>query len=124
MKQVLLIMAFGSVGAVCRYGIGAATKRWIGKGFPFDTLTANVLGCLLIGMLMYGAFSKQMDETVRTALVVGFLGSFTTFSAFGYATFGFMQKGAWGPALLNIGMNLILGLLAVWAGMTVARAAS
>ena len=124
MKQVFYIMFFGSLGAVSRYGIGVAARARFGKAFPYDTLIANVLGCFLIGAVMYGILSRHIDDTIKTALVVGFLGSFTTFSAFGHATFELFQKGEWLLALLNIGANLLVGLFAVWLGMTVARLVS
>ena len=124
MKQIFYIMLFGAFGAVSRYGVGVATRARLGKAFPYDTLIANVLGCFLIGAIMYGILSRHIDETVKTALVVGFLGSFTTFSSFGYATFELFQKGDWPAAVLNIGANLLVGLLAVWLGMTVARLVS
>lgn len=124
MKQILLIMAFGAAGALSRYGAGHAVRHFLGKTFPFDTLAVNVLGCLLIGFIMYGAFAAKMDEAVKTGLVVGFLGAFTTFSSFGYATFELLQKGAWPAALLNAALNLFVGLFAVWLGMTAGRALS
>jgi fluoride exporter len=121
-KQILFIAIFGAVGALSRYGAGYAVRHFFGKSFPLDTLAVNVLGCLLIGFIMYGAFAAKMDEALKTGLVVGFLGAFTTFSAFGYATFDLLQKGAWPAALLNAALNLFVGLLAVWLGMTVGRA--
>ncbi len=118
----MLIMISGAMGSLCRFGIGRGTKHLFGGTFPLDTLIVNVFGCLLIGFAMQLASSGlKMPQTVHTALTVGFLGAFTTFSTFGYATFDFIRQGAWGHAAFNSTANLVLGLLAVWLGMTGAR---
>jgi fluoride exporter len=121
MKQLLLIAGFGALGSLARYGMGVYARQWFGKAFPFDTLIVNVLGCLIIGVIAYGNVSERMDETLKLSLTVGFLGAFTTFSAFGYATFEFMRQGAWHYAAANAVLNLAAGLLAVWLGMLLGR---
>jgi CrcB protein len=122
MKQILLIAGFGALGSLSRYGLGIYARQLFGKTFPYDTLIVNVLGCLIIGFIAYGNVSERMDETVKLGLTVGFLGAFTTFSAFGYATFEFLRQGQWQYAAANTALNFAAGLLAVWLGMSLGRA--
>jgi CrcB protein len=119
---MLLIMISGASGAVCRFGVGRGTRYFFGGAFPLDTLIVNVAGCLVIGLVAeLVAGGVQMPKTLQTGITVGFLGAFTTFSTFGYATFDFLRQGEWGHAALNSSANLVLGLLAVWLGMPAAR---
>jgi fluoride exporter len=122
MRQILLITVFGALGSLARHGMGLLARHHFGKSFPFETLIVNVLGCFIIGFIAYGNLSEKMDETMKTALIVGFLGAFTTFSAFGYATFEFLRQGQWHYAAANAGLNFAVGLLAVWAGMMIGQA--
>lgn len=118
MTDVLLIGAGGFLGAVARYGTGLLVHR-AGAAVPVATLTVNVAGCFLIGLL-----TELLDEragATRKLVVVGFLGSFTTFSAFGYETDNFLRHRGWSAATLNVGLNVVFGLAAVAAGRTLAR---
>ena len=122
MKETLLIMISGAMGSLCRFGVGRGTKHLFGESFPLDTLIVNVIGCLLIGFTTQLMCSGlKVPQAVQTALTVGFLGAFTTFSTFGYATFDFIRQGAFAAAALNGVANLVLGLLAVWLGISSAR---
>jgi CrcB protein len=115
MLKILLIMAFGSIGAVARYWLAGLCQGLVAGGFPVGTLCVNVLGCLLIGLL--GAFfaSPQMvREEWRVALLVGLLGAFTTFSTFGWETVSLISDGQWRLAALNVTLNNVLGIAAVW----------
>ena len=88
--------------------------------FPYGILAVNTAGCLAIGLLagLLAAGRVQMGEHVRTFLVVGVLGGFTTFSSFGLDTFTLMRGGQSLLALTNIGAHVALGLTALWAGFT------
>ena len=122
MREILLIAAFGAVGAVARYGCGVAMHAWLGSRFAWGTLAVNVLGCLLIGVLMGQSDSSVLiSRELRLALVVGFLGAFTTFSAFGYETLRFLNAGQPNLALFNVAGNVVLGCGAVWLGMQLNR---
>ena len=121
MREIVLIMVFGAVGALGRFGLTKAAYQVFGSGFPFGTLIANVAGCLLIGALMALSSKLPVPKYVLSGIVVGFLGALTTFSSFGYATFDLFKQGAVGPALANIGLNLVLGLSAVWLGVLLGR---
>jgi len=122
MLNILLVFAGGGLGAAARYGVGRWCQTETGAAFPFATLIVNAAGCLLIGSLM-AYFEAHKHEAAQVFLVTGILGGFTTFSAFGYETLRLMQGSHWNLALLNIGANLCLGLLAVWLGRLAAAAA-
>ncbi len=114
--KVLLVGLGGFLGAVARYGVGSLVQaRW--GGLPWGTLVVNVVGCFLIGALSRLAEARGgfTDET-RAFLVIGVLGGFTTFSAFGWDTLHLLeQRGAW-FAGANVGAHLVLALGAVALG--------
>lgn len=122
--RILALALAGSVGALSRWAIGTAAIRALGTQFPYGTLAVNVLGCLIAGFAMQlFASGALLPPSWRIPLTVGFLGSFTTFSAFGYESVKLAQTGAWGAAMANVALNLALGFTAVWIGFFVARAA-
>ena len=122
MLQLVWIAIAGALGAVCRWGISRAGYALLGTGFAWGTLIANVLGCFLLGFLMYTSLNTdKIPETLRTALAIGFLGALTTFSTFSYETIGYIEDSAWMLAALNIGANLAIGLGATVAGLFLAR---
>ena len=95
-------------------------------GFPWGILVVNVLGCLLIGLLLGWSDTRKdsLPETARLFLVIGLLGSLTTFSTFGHNTIELLQDGRILPALGNIGANVVLGLAAVGIGLLAIRVVS
>lgn len=115
--KVLLVFLGAGAGGLARWGVQEACARQFGKHFPWGTLAVNVVGCLLVGFLA-GMFATTWNvrEEYRLGIIVGFLGGFTTFSAFGRETFALAagQQVDW--ALGNIVLNVAVGLLAVWAG--------
>ena len=119
MRDLPLILGIGfcgALGAIARYGVGVATRDLIGEPSPIGTLIVNVRGCFLLGMIALSAVGLALPVGLRVALAVGFLGGLTTFSAFGVETFDMMQRGQTAAALTNIGAQLLLGLMAAWAG--------
>lgn len=122
MLETLVVMGAGALGALSRWSVGRLSKHLWGPAMPFGTLIVNVLGCLLFGFIMQIALSGEtFSKTTRLALTTGFLGAFTTFSTFGYETFEFVKNGQWIYALGNVTANLLLGLLAVWLGVTAGK---
>ena len=124
MKEIISVAIFGAIGALSRFGVGKGSKQLLGNDFPHETLIVNVVGCLIIGFVIQLSNRIAMPKHLETGLVVGFLGAFTTFSAFGYATFDLMKQGSLPTAILNASLNLCLGLMAVWIGVVLARIVS
>ena len=112
----LLVGAGGFAGAICRYGIAAASKYLWDSSFPIGTLIANVIGCFLIGLLIGSGFGDASKNT-KLMFGVGFLGALTTFSTFGAETIGAVNDQQNGIAIGNILLNLGVGLPAVIAGI-------
>ena len=108
----------GAVGSLARYGVGV----WLGQQqqmFPWSTLVVNVVGCFLIGVA--GGILPPLPEWARLLAVTGFLGGLTTFSSFGYETMREVDAHGVEWGLANIGANMVLGLGAVWLGLTIVR---
>lgn len=120
MFELLSVGIGGFIGAVLRYLVSSWAQRSFGQsGFPIGTLVVNLIGCLIIGFLgglneTREIFSPQM----KLLIFLGFLGSFTTFSTFGYETLALLRDGQFPAAILSAVLHLIIGLLAVWAGYT------
>lgn len=122
-KEILIVGAGGFLGAVLRYlAILSMQVFKTRHAVPLGTLLVNVLGCLLIGFLAVLAENRVLlTPETRSFLIVGILGAFTTFSTFGYESISLLKSGATVGFLLNIGLQLGLGLLAVWLGMEIGR---
>jgi CrcB protein len=122
MKTYLAVAAGGAVGASGRYGFVAAVGLLFHPGFPIGTLTANVAGSFLMGVLVeILALVWSPPEAVRSFLVVGVLGAFTTFSAFSMEAVELLRQGATVAALAYILASVILSLAGVFAGMRLLR---
>ena len=121
--NILLVGLGGFVGAIGRYLLGGFVHQVSGEHwFPYGTLAVNLIGCLLIGLIMglvetKGALSSQ----AQIFILVGVLGSFTTFSTFGFETLELFRQSRELSALMNIGAHLLLGLLGVWIGLMIAK---
>lgn len=118
MRNLLLVGAGGFLGSVVRYKMSGLVLHASGAArFPLATLVVNVTGCLLIGLLAGLAESANtLSPAARLFLLTGFLGGYTTFSAFAYETYALGREQAFASAALNIGAQVALGLLAVLAG--------
>ncbi len=112
--------AGGFIGSVIRFGAGAVVARYLpSASMPIATLVVNVAGCLAIGGLSGAAESRvALPPELRVFLVVGILGGFTTFSAFGNETMMLVRADEHGRALANVLLNVVAGLAAVWVGYT------
>lgn len=122
MKMILAIAAGGAVGAVARHFAAHFIASLAGHGFPWGILAVNVLGSLIMGVLievMALVWSPGME--VRAFLVVGILGSFTTFSTFALDTVTLMGRGQSITAAAYIGASVIVAVLALIAGMAAVR---
>lgn len=122
MGKLILIGLAGFIGTLTRYWMSGVVARRYGETFPLGTLVVNLVGCFLVGLLFYLLQERFLvNQTVRTVVLIGFLGGFTTFSSFGLQTFTLLQDGEFGLALLNLSIANIFGLFLVWAGYTLAR---
>ena len=119
LESILLVSLGAVVGAVARYLLSEATLRAFGDGFPYGTLLVNVIGCLVIGIL--GGGIPDMQETTKLLLITGVLGALTTFSTFGWESLELMQNGKVGVALVNIGLNVVVSLVAVYGGYLIGQ---
>ena len=123
MQRILLIGFAGLAGTLGRYFMSGLVARRFGETFPVGTIIINVIGCFLAGLLFYVLQERSLvSETVRLAIMVGFLGGFTTFSAYGLQTFTLFRDGEVLLAFLNLAISNVLGLFMVWLGFVAARA--
>ena len=119
---LFLIALGGAAGSVLRYLLGGVVQSVTGRGFPIGTLSVNVLGCLLIGIFARLFLNMQSATAMRSFLIVGFCGGFTTFSAFSYETVGLVEGGELGRAAAYVMLSVALCIGATFAGMGVVRA--
>lgn len=122
MTQLIAIAAGGAVGAVMRYGVSNGVYALLGRGFPYGTLAVNVLGSLAMGFL-YVLFIERIEVsvTLRAAVLIGLLGSFTTFSTFSIETLNLVEQSEWIKAGTNIVSSVLLCVGCAWLGLVVAR---
>ncbi len=122
MHRYLLIGLGGFAGAIARYWLGGFVTQRMGLRFPYGTFVINISGCFLIGLLMHLLAERAaLNMNWLYVAVIGFIGAYTTFSTFEYETLRAMQEGQIVMALLYVGSSLLLGLVAVWAGLTVGK---
>jgi CrcB protein len=123
LRAVLAVAAGSAVGGVLRYVVGVLFVQRFGPGFPFGTLFVNVSGSFLIGVVVELAQTRALGVTpfLRVALATGFVGGYTTFSAYAYETFTLGADGEAGLALAYAGGSVVLGLTAFYLGVVVAR---
>ena len=123
MYKISLIGIAGLLGTLARYWLSGWGDRWWGGLFPFGTLIVNLSGCLAIGFLFHATEEKYLiDPAVRSAVLVGFLGGFTTFSSFAVQSFNLLGDGEVLLASANILVSNIVGLILVWVGYAISRA--
>ncbi len=123
MLQILAIAGGGAVGAVARFLVSTGVYRLLGRDFPWGTLAVNVIGSFGMGLLFVLLLERSlMAPEYRTAILVGFLGSFTTFSTFSLETLTLVEQGEALRAMLNVAISVMLCLVACWAGIVAARA--
>jgi CrcB protein len=123
MMKIMLIGLAGLFGTLSRYWLAGVVARRYGETFPAGTLLVNVCGCFLAGLLFHLMQQRsQVNQALQTIVMVGFLGGFTTFSAYGLQTFTLLRDGEIALAALYLLASNLAGLLMVWAGYSVAKA--
>ncbi|MGG7579841.1 fluoride efflux transporter CrcB [Rhizobium sp. YTUHZ045] len=123
MIQALLVALGGAIGSVLRYYVGQWALRLMGPAFPWGTLAVNVVGCFVIGVfaeLVARKFNASME--LRLLLITGFLGGFTTFSAFSLDAISLFERGEAVAGGLYIAASVGLSMAAVFAGLAIMRA--
>lgn len=122
MYSLLFVMVGGAIGSGARFLTGQATLAAFGPGWPSGTLTVNLLGSLLMGVLA-GVLARfgGGGETWRLLLGTGMLGGFTTFSAFALDTLNLVERGTSGTALAYVLISVGGGLIALFAGLSLVR---
>ncbi len=122
MWHIMVIGLGGFLGAVARYAVSGWVYRAWGSHFPYGTLAVNLLGCLGLGAVLALTEERFMvSPEWRGFLAIGVFGAFTTFSTFSYETLILLREGSFAAALLNIGISVLAGLLAVYLGALVAK---
>lgn len=123
MNHVLLIALGGAAGASARHFVSQAALRWMGPGWPYGTLAANVFGGLAMGLLVgWLAQSQPANATaLRYGLGVGLLGGFTTFSAFSLEVVLMIERKAWATAGGYVALSVAGAVGALFVGLLVAR---
>jgi CrcB protein len=122
LTKILSIAAGGALGSVARYLINVSPLHTWFEKFPFPTFVINITGSFLIGFLLI-LFSDKFDvgENVRFAILVGFLGAFTTFSTFELEIWGLVRENDYATAFLYLFLSVAVGFAGVVAGAALAR---
>jgi CrcB protein len=123
LKDFLAISVAAILGANLRYLLSRLAAREFGPVFPYGTLIINILGSFIVGLFMVWTTERVLvDPRWRLLVVVGFCGSFTTFSSYAFESMSFFEQGQWGLMLANVVGNNLLCLAGALAGMALARA--
>lgn len=122
MTTILAIATGGAAGALLRFWCSQTVHGLLGRGFPYGTLTVNVIGSFLMGML-FVLLNERLAATVewRALLLIGMLGAFTTFSTFSIETLNLVEQGEIYKAGLNVLLSVGLCLCACWLGLILGR---
>lgn len=124
MQALFLVMAGGAIGSGARYLTNVAAARVLGAAFPYGTLTVNVSGSFAMGLIaaVLAARASGNVQTIHLLATTGFLGGFTTFSAFSLDTIALWERGEHGLAALYVAVSIVVSLAALVAGLAIGRA--
>jgi len=123
LKNFLAISIAAIVGANLRYILSRLTARELGPVFPYGTLFINIAGSFIVGLFLIWTTERVLiDPRWRLVVVIGFCGSFTTFSSYAFETMAYFEQGQWALMAANILANNLLCLAGALAGMALARA--
>jgi CrcB protein len=122
MQKYLLVALGGALGSVTRFWVGSTVAGRLGTKFPYGTFVINITACLIIGFsIEYLGRHLELTPAWRYLIPIGFVGAYSTFSTFEWEIFSNLQLGAFLVAGLYVVLSVILGLVAVWCGVTLAR---
>lgn len=123
MQKYFFIALGGALGSIARFWVGTLVTNRMGTRFPFGTLLINVSACLIIGLsLEILSRHANLSPSWRFLVPIGFVGAYSTFSTFEWETFSSLTQGAFWVAILYVASSLVLGLIAIALGVTLAKA--
>lgn len=123
MKDLALVFVGGGVGSLARYAVGKFYQQWQ-PAFPYATLTANFLSCIVFGfVLMLGMQKLNLNFSLKLLLITGFCGGFSTYSSFTFETVELFKAGQTGMAFINIVINFALSVTGLYIGLWFGRLA-
>ena len=118
MIGVIAIIIGGALGSLCRYVMSMNVYLLLGKSFPYGTLAVNILGSIIIGSVYILAMEKiTISEELRAGITVGFLGAFTTFSAFSIETIELFRQGKIYLSILYVILSFSFSIIAAYTGL-------
>ena len=122
LRAIILVGVGGGIGSIFRYLTTVVADKYFHAAFPLATFIANILGCLIIGLLL-GFFERHQlaNPDLKYLFVTGFCGGYTTFSTFAAENINLFQSENSLTAFAYIAASVIVGLLAVWIGLTITR---
>lgn len=121
MIKILLLLIGGALGTLARYTLSGFIQVRAASLFPWGTLSVNLAGCFLVGLL-WGFFEEgSLEPHWRTFIFIGVLGGFTTFSTYALESINLLRDGEWRTGLLSVVLNNAGGILLAYGGLVVAR---
>jgi CrcB protein len=122
LEKLVLIALAGAAGTLSRYWLSGVVYDVVGKNFPWGTAAVNILGSFLFGLVWeLGEGRFLLRSEVRTVVLTGFMGAFTTFSTFVFESAGFLEDGRYLPCLANVTFQTVLGFAAMFGGLALGR---
>jgi CrcB protein len=121
LSTLIAVALASAAGGLSRYGLGKLIAESSTSAFPWETFTINISGSFVIGFLFILFEETSVSPVLRTAILIGFLGSYTTFSTLSLESFRLLEDGAVALALVNLVGSIATGLVAVYAGIVLAR---
>jgi CrcB protein len=119
----ILVGLGGFAGAISRYLVDGFVSDRTAGAFPWGTLAVNATGSFLLGLLFAMTTERAiLPAEVRGPVMIGFIGAYTTFSTYMLESWGLIESGSYLPAVANLGGSVVIGLVAVAAGLTIGRA--
>ena len=123
MAAVVLVGVGGFFGSVARYLVDRRVTQWTGGALPWGTFVINISGSFVVGLLFALIVERAaLGSNMRAPLMIGFVGAYTTFSTLLLESWRMIEDGAWQVAIVNVGGSLLVGIVAVVAGVAVGRA--
>lgn len=122
LQKYFFIAVGGALGSLARFWVGSIVTNRLGTKFPYGTFVINITACLIIGFsLAFLGRRTELSAAWRFLIPVGFVGAYSTFSTFEWETFSNLHTGAFLTASLYVVLSILLGLVAVWCGVLIAR---